>query len=562
MRKGVVMEVGDRDMIVLTDAGAFVRVARKGRTVAVGEEIALPAARRALPRRPLLAWSSTVAAAMAIVVFLFAMFPGGTPTVEAQPVAYVSIDINPSVELGIDEDENVVRATARNEDAVDLLSGQTLVGKPLSEAVAMVMEAAEAKLLSERAEADIVITSVVIDEKAPVVETELQARVQSEVDRIIRLYHADASASYRVTVWSAPKEILEEAESVGLSAGKMAFYLKAKASGLDVTTEDLQRDSMREIAERYREAELLAPDPKFTKETIKELLKQAKEAAKAEKKADKEAEKDDESDDADEGSGGADGEDADRAGGGNDPDSDKSGKNDKNDKNDKNGKEDKKNDDDRDGPGNGNAGDDRGAADDDVKGNDDDRGRGQGSDDDQGGNGNGGKGGKGSGKGDGDKNAEDAEGGSAEESPDAEDASSDDADESKDEEERLKALEKQQKEIEKKREEEEKRRKEEEKRNEDRSDAESDQADRSPSSGGGNGGAKTGDDDVSNKPDKEKEKETKDKGASDDKPDADDKDDKPEKEKDDNGKGDQEKSKDAKDAKDAKGDDPKGKDKP
>ncbi len=331
------MEVGERHAVVLTDSGAFVRLAKRGRTFAVGEEIPLPAARRGLPRRAWYALSSTAAAALIFAMFLFSALPGGGPPVATEPddlnkiavtetpsvgpgstdatppandpppapmlVAYVSIDINPSVELGLDAAGTVVKASGRNEDATELLDGLELVGLTLETAVAQVMEAAETKLLSARTEADIVITSVVVDETAPVKEEELQARAKSEVDRVIQEHHAETAEAYRVTVWSAPKEVLEEAKESGLSAGKMAFLLKAQANGVQVTAEELQKSSIHDVAKQYADKKLLDADPTWTKETMKELLKQMKSQIKASEQDDDDEKDDDRGDDGNSGNG-------------------------------------------------------------------------------------------------------------------------------------------------------------------------------------------------------------------------------------------------------------------
>jgi len=331
MKKGVVMEVGERHAIVLTDTGAFVRLSKRGRAFVVGEEVSLPAARRGLPRRAWYALSST-AAAVFLALFLFSSLPGNGPPIATtpedaagplatkvegggttspgtandppKPAAYVSIDINPSVELGLDADGMVLQASGRNEDAVELLEGLQLVGLPLEAAVGQVMEAAEAKLLSGKQEADIVITSVVVDEAAKIEEAELQARVRQEVDRVIREHHPEAVESFQVTVWSAPKEVLEEAEAAGLSAGKMTFLLKAQANGVDVTAEELQQSSIRDVAKRYEEKKLLDADPSWTKEAIKDLLKSQKSHSKS---SDDDEENDDDRNVENNGSGGNDG---------------------------------------------------------------------------------------------------------------------------------------------------------------------------------------------------------------------------------------------------------------
>jgi hypothetical protein len=287
MTKGIVMEIRERDSIVLTDTGAFVRVKNNGATFAVGAEIVLPAARRALPRR--MVWAAgTAAASLLLVAFLFAMIPGllSPASVPAdRSVAYVTIDINPSIEFGIDKSETVVVVRELNEDAEKLAHDLPLEGKPLDLAVRLYMERAESALLKDRDEADIVITSVLVDESVQLPEEELKTELAAEVKEVLVANHEDELDAFRVTVWSAPNELRQEAEANGLSTGKMAFYLKAKADGAEVKLEDLKEQSIHTIAKQFEEKRILAPDEKFTKEEMKRLLEEEKAKEKEQKKA-------------------------------------------------------------------------------------------------------------------------------------------------------------------------------------------------------------------------------------------------------------------------------------
>ena len=53
---------------------------------------------------------------------------------EGKAVSYVGIDVNPSVSLVLDKNDNVLSVLADNEDAQVLLYGETLVGMSADEA--------------------------------------------------------------------------------------------------------------------------------------------------------------------------------------------------------------------------------------------------------------------------------------------------------------------------------------------------------------------------------------------------------------------------------------------
>lgn len=96
MNRGTVMALHKRSAVVLTPDGQFVRVKRQAR-FAVGDEITDFPMERAVPRiRRRLLQAGALVSMVLVVLIGFLMFR--TPPV----VAYVTMDINPSIELGLD----------------------------------------------------------------------------------------------------------------------------------------------------------------------------------------------------------------------------------------------------------------------------------------------------------------------------------------------------------------------------------------------------------------------------------------------------------------------------
>lgn len=120
--------------LVLCADGTFRRIRSKA-AADVGEEIQIPAGWQV---RPLTGW---LAAAAVVLVMLSAAL-GWNMWQEPTAVAYVSVDINPSLELALDEQGQVIAASAHNEDASDLLAGLDLNGLSLNSALDEIVKAA------------------------------------------------------------------------------------------------------------------------------------------------------------------------------------------------------------------------------------------------------------------------------------------------------------------------------------------------------------------------------------------------------------------------------------
>ncbi len=138
MRKGIVMEKGSDHVIVMTKDARFVKLNTK-KHAAIGEEIYFFEEDLAIKRRPI--GRAAIAAVLAFFLILASVpFIGPYLT----PVyAIVSVDINPSLELFLDQQEKVIRYRAFNERARDVLS-RDLVGDSIEEALEQILERVEA----------------------------------------------------------------------------------------------------------------------------------------------------------------------------------------------------------------------------------------------------------------------------------------------------------------------------------------------------------------------------------------------------------------------------------
>ncbi|PWW07460.1 anti-sigma factor-like protein [Paenibacillus cellulosilyticus] len=237
-RRAIVMEMSEKHLIVLTPSGEFRRVPRSGRAdIDIGDEIEL-VSRRRVPRR---AWTWSAAALVVLLLFPIVM----VPTSKAEPiVAYVTLDVNPSIELGINDEEEVRELRGLNEEGKQLASGIAYKGEKAADVVASLVEktaASNADALAAE-DHDIVIASVVVGDKLDdpdQFEVQLESDIHEAVNKVV-------PSIENVTVLSVPKEVREEAKKNGVSTGKMAVYLMAKSQNPEMKLDSLKDQSIQE----------------------------------------------------------------------------------------------------------------------------------------------------------------------------------------------------------------------------------------------------------------------------------------------------------------------------
>ena len=155
------------------------------------------------------------------------------------PTATISIDINPSVELGINRFDKVVSVNGYKDDGKALADGLQIDYMDYTDAVNQILQdGTVAALLSQ----DEVLTIAVIGSDGQQCE-----RILSNMEtctaghKNAHCYAAEADA-----------EDVAAAHDLGLSYGKYRAYLKLCELGSDITPEEIKDMTMREIRELLR----------------------------------------------------------------------------------------------------------------------------------------------------------------------------------------------------------------------------------------------------------------------------------------------------------------------
>lgn len=187
-----------------------------------------PARTERRPARPL---TRRAAIALAACLALATVGVGGYAWAQA-PCAYVAIDVNPSIELGINRLGNVASVRAYNEDGERLLQALDLDGLAYADAMA----ALEERLRGYLDDGATVEMTVVCDDERQAAELEQ-----------VGVGCLGASGSGSVHCSHASSEEHHAAESAGMGLGKYRLYLELVDAGVNISPEEASAMTMREL---------------------------------------------------------------------------------------------------------------------------------------------------------------------------------------------------------------------------------------------------------------------------------------------------------------------------
>ena len=177
-------------------------------------------------QRPVLKYALT-----AICIFL--LLGVGGYSLYRQPVSYISIDVNPSVELGLNRFGRVVSANAYNEDGQTVLKQLSLKNIPYVQAIDKLLanESSSGFLKGD----SVLVFTVISTQYASIME---------------ELSTAAFTQNYETLLYTSDTGCMEEAHSHQMSFGKYRGYQELSQYDTSVTVEDCYKMTMEEIHNR------------------------------------------------------------------------------------------------------------------------------------------------------------------------------------------------------------------------------------------------------------------------------------------------------------------------
>ncbi|MCM3453049.1 anti-sigma factor domain-containing protein [Heyndrickxia oleronia] len=224
MKKGVVLEIKRQYLVMLTPEGEFVKGKNNGTPLEVGEEIFFyPYEESKANRKKFTLWSlSSSVAAILFICFLII-----NPLKKDQAFAYVTMDMDSSIEFVLDENLHIIGTHAYNSAGEKLLSTIQIEKNQLFTPVATKLINQYDSLNSEK---NIVIASISKDEKN-------QQRIEKEVQKI---QHDVQKKEANIKVIKGSMKERASAQKKGISAGK---FISEENKGKKEVKQDRSADS-------------------------------------------------------------------------------------------------------------------------------------------------------------------------------------------------------------------------------------------------------------------------------------------------------------------------------
>lgn len=236
MRKGIVMEVDDPYLTLLTSDGEFLRARKMDRLYSIGEEIDFYPVTDYQKRKEKIVFKNfltlkTVWMSMAVLIISLGSI---IPVYQNNKAyAYMSIDANTSIEMGLNKNMQVVELNGFNKEAEQIISQlDDWEKKDASELTAIIIE--ELKDEGYISQSETVVISTV---KTHQLKDKAAIKLQENIAEIKQTVHKHL---VEIKMYTTTEAELEKAQALGVPVG---VYYKNKNNSVQNKEKIKQKDN-------------------------------------------------------------------------------------------------------------------------------------------------------------------------------------------------------------------------------------------------------------------------------------------------------------------------------
>ena len=236
--KGYVVKLEKDFAVVITDQMEYLQIVKKD-GLAIGKEVLF--VKEDLYRAKKLKWikSTAVAAALFFIICSMALFSKFQNYDEV--FALVSIDMNPSIELELNSEQQVIRAVPLNSKGKKILT-RDLNGFNIEKALDFIFHKAKEMHYITSEENDVFVAVVMIHDHTKAQEEEfkeeIHGKVQKTFDDQTNLFYLEGQIT---------KEDLKKARKNEISTGKYEVFKSLEKAGKGVTLEQVKKMNIQEM---------------------------------------------------------------------------------------------------------------------------------------------------------------------------------------------------------------------------------------------------------------------------------------------------------------------------
>ncbi|MCA1031251.1 anti-sigma factor domain-containing protein [Bacillus timonensis] len=269
MKKGIVMEVKESYVVMLTPEGEFLKAKKRDGAYEIGEEISFFPLRQAVVEksRKRFAFPKFKPAYVSVFAALFLLL-SFLPFYQNnnEVYAYMSIDINPSFEMSLDQKLNVILLEALNEEAIEIIDHiPSWENQHVDVVTSEILNESQAQGYLDDGK-EVLITTVMNHEEDEALSTTLK----EDLKAIVITYEKQ---NISVTSVESTVEVRERAKEQGVTTGKLLLIENKLRTDKD---KEEKEDKESEKKEKLEKVE------KVTEKTKDELKEKTKEKIKGE----------------------------------------------------------------------------------------------------------------------------------------------------------------------------------------------------------------------------------------------------------------------------------------
>ena len=241
--RGIVAKIKGKSCIVITPDGEFKKVPLPGSGLTeIGQEITFRKKRGV----PYLRHFMVAASMLLVFIFVGRFYLGQAP----EASAYMTIDINPSIELAVASDGKVVSGSGLNSDGKIIMSKIKVKGCALPEAVELIIEQAIADHFLSPEQDNVVLATITFDngEAAAIDLESVYGAIRDSMDA--------GGLDAEVIIKPVQPEVRQEAIKSGVSTGRFLLLQKSAEKNIQFSAGELGTMNLGEM-EREKKMSLV-----------------------------------------------------------------------------------------------------------------------------------------------------------------------------------------------------------------------------------------------------------------------------------------------------------------
>lgn len=231
MQRGIVIDIQSKHWVVMTQDGLFIKVPKQDSQVQIGEEVTYSCSNAQMPAKR--NWKFYLSGAVAAIFALFFLI---SSFIEDQAFAETQlyIEIDPGIEIGINDKLEVIRVRPLKEEAKKLLNQADW--KKESAVKFVVQYLKRAKQQGYLQKNDEIVLSAINNKKSS--QSTLHS-IRSTIEQDPEI--GKDALSLDIFTFSLPEVIMKKAGSTGLTPGRYGVWLLSKSSGKEIPLDQVSK---------------------------------------------------------------------------------------------------------------------------------------------------------------------------------------------------------------------------------------------------------------------------------------------------------------------------------